>query len=159
MPRPRSTLALLVAAFLLLAYPAHGRSYSRGSHGSTHHSYSTSRHTRSSYGSGRPHASSGYHYRGTSSGRHSQISSTHHTSCYAYGAPRDSHGRIKRSEAAKHRFEKQTGYPHGRKGYVVDHIVPLSKRGKGDPGNMQWQTNEEAKAKDREKMRIQTRVA
>jgi hypothetical protein len=62
---------------------------------------------------------------------------------------RDSNGRIKRSEAAKEEFEKQTGYPHGRPGYVVDHIKPLGCGGADDPTNMQWQTTEEAKAKDK----------
>jgi hypothetical protein len=35
---------------------------------------------------------------------------------------RDANGRIERSEPAKHQFEVQNGYPHGRHGYVVDHI-------------------------------------
>ena len=42
-----------------------------------------------------------------------------------------------------------TGYPHGRKGYVVDHIVPLTCGGADAPANMQWQTKEEGKAKDK----------
>jgi hypothetical protein len=44
---------------------------------------------------------------------------------------------------------KSTGYPHGRKGYVVDHIVPLKRGGCDCPANMQWQTKAEAKAKDK----------
>jgi hypothetical protein len=43
----------------------------------------------------------------------------------------------------------QTGDPHGRPGYVIDHKVPLKRGGADDPSNMQWQTKEEAKAKDR----------
>jgi hypothetical protein len=62
---------------------------------------------------------------------------------------RDSHGRIKRSESAKHEFMRMTGYPHGRAGYVVDHIVPLKRDGCDCPSNMQWQTIQEAKAKDK----------
>lgn len=44
---------------------------------------------------------------------------------------------------------EMTGYPRGRPGYVVDHIVPLKRGGDDVPGNMQWQTVEQAKAKDR----------
>ena len=72
-----------------------------------------------------------------------------HRSSYAQGVKRDSHGHIARSEEAKKQFEKQTGYPHGRPGYVVDHIVPLKKGGADAPYNMQWQTKAEAKVKDR----------
>jgi len=64
-------------------------------------------------------------------------------------ALRDSNGRIKRSAAAKEAFERQTGYPHGRPGYVVDHIKPLACGGSDSPDNMQWQTVAEAKAKDK----------
>jgi len=44
---------------------------------------------------------------------------------------------------------KRTGYPHGRPGYVIDHIVPLACAGADAPSNMQWQTRSEAKAKDK----------
>ena len=42
----------------------------------------------------------------------------------------------------------QTGYPHGRPGYVVDHIIPLKRGGADEPWNMQWQTIAAGKAKD-----------
>jgi hypothetical protein len=61
---------------------------------------------------------------------------------------RDSRGRFVRSGAA-HRFMRQTAYPHGRPGYVVDHIIPLACGGRDDPSNMQWQTTAQARAKDR----------
>ncbi len=66
----------------------------------------------------------------------------------AVGVQRDSHGRIARSSKAKAEFRKQTGYAHGRPGYVIDHIIPLSRGGSDSPSNMQWQTKAEAKAKD-----------
>jgi hypothetical protein len=44
---------------------------------------------------------------------------------------------------------RQSGYPHGRKDYVVDHVVPLACGGADSPSNMQWQTKAEAKAKDK----------
>ena len=34
-------------------------------------------------------------------------------------------------------------------GYVVDHIEPLCAGGRDHPSNMQWQTREEAKKKDK----------
>ena len=71
------------------------------------------------------------------------------TSVSASGVARDSHGKIKRSETAKHAFMQTTGYPHGRPGYVVDHITPLKRGGCDCPSNMQWQTIQEAKAKDK----------
>jgi len=43
-----------------------------------------------------------------------------------------------------------TGKTKGRcPGYVVDHIKPLCAGGADHPSNMQWQTREEAKKKDR----------
>src|SRR5215510_2651961 len=58
-------------------------------------------------------------------------------------------GRIKRSSSARADFMRQTGYPKGRKGYVVDHIISLECGGADTPSNMQWQTVQEAKIKDR----------
>ena len=60
-----------------------------------------------------------------------------------------------RSGPAKRRFKRQqpcpsTGRSTGRcPGYVIDHIKPLKRGGADAPGNMQWQTKEAAKAKDR----------
>jgi hypothetical protein len=62
---------------------------------------------------------------------------------------RDGHGRIKRSAAARRTFERQSGYPKGRPGYVVDHIQPLACGGADVPSNMQWQTAAEGAAKDK----------
>lgn len=62
---------------------------------------------------------------------------------------RDSKGRIKRSSSATNKFKQQTGYPNGRPGYIIDHIIPLKRGGADSPENMQWQTIEEAKAKDK----------
>lgn len=62
---------------------------------------------------------------------------------------RDASGRILRSAEAKDAFKRQTGYPHGRPGYVIDHVVPLACGGADAPTNMQWQTKEAAAAKDK----------
>jgi hypothetical protein len=62
---------------------------------------------------------------------------------------RDEHGRIIRSTTARKEFMKRTGLSLGRPGYVVDHIVPLKKGGCDCPENMQWQTIDEARAKDK----------
>ena len=56
---------------------------------------------------------------------------------------------MQRSDAARHSFARQTGYPNGRLGYVIDHIVPLACGGADAPSNMQWQSIAEGKAKDR----------
>ena len=68
---------------------------------------------------------------------------------------RDWRGRYIRCSAARAAFEHDhpcpsTGEPRGAcPGYVVDHITPLKRGGADLPGNMQWQTVEQAKAKDK----------
>jgi hypothetical protein len=34
-------------------------------------------------------------------------------------------------------------------GYVIDHVVPLKRGGLDAPDNMQWQSREESKVKDK----------
>lgn len=63
--------------------------------------------------------------------------------------PRSADGRIQRSAAARHAFARQTGFPNGRPGYVIDHIKPLACGGADAPSNMQWQTIAAGKAKDK----------
>lgn len=71
--------------------------------------------------------------------------------CYSslHQIPRDDYGRIKRDRAAVVEFKRESGYPKGRPGYIIDHVIPLKRGGCDDPGNMQWQTVEDAKAKDK----------
>ena len=79
---------------------------------------------------------------------------THH-STYATGVARDSHGRIKRSPQARRDFQKSHPCPSTGKtsgacpGYVVDHVRPLKRGGADAPSNMQWQTVQAAKEKDK----------
>src|SRR5207237_5632129 len=53
--------------------------------------------------------------------------------------PRDNNGNIQRSAAARHAFARQTGYPNGRPGYVIDHIKPLARGGADAPSTLKWQ--------------------
>lgn len=68
---------------------------------------------------------------------------------------RNSTGRISRSPVAKYSFERSNPCPStgrtsgGCPGYVVDHVAPLKRGGADSPSNMQWQTKEAAKEKDR----------
>lgn len=69
--------------------------------------------------------------------------------------PRGSDGRIQRSSSARTAFEKSHPCPSTGKtsgacpGYVVDHVTPLKRGGADKPENMQWQTVEAARAKDK----------
>ena len=82
-------------------------------------------------------------------------SASHASSHRAVGVTRDRHGRIERSGKARDEFRKKrpcpsTGKTSGAcKGYVIDHVQALKHGGADDPSNMQWQTKEAAKAKDK----------
>jgi len=54
-----------------------------------------------------------------------------------------------RSSYQVKKFKRLTGYPNGRKGYVVDHKCSLFNGGIDKPSNMQWQTILDSKAKDK----------
>lgn len=54
-----------------------------------------------------------------------------------------------RSTSVKRQFDREQGYPNGRKGYIVDHICALARGGLDVTSNMQYQTPEESKAKDK----------
>lgn len=152
-----------------------GGSHSSGSHSGSSHgggSHSKSSHSSGSHSSG-SHSSgkhnSGSHRSGSRSGsshtshaksqsprsQHDAPQTTHHNSRYAQGVKRDSHGKIARSQTAKNDFKKShpcpsTGQSSGAcKGYVIDHVVALKHGGADAPSNMQWQTKEAAKQKDK----------
>ena len=121
----RIAVALLIATALLLALPSTA-SASKSSGHSAHAASSKS-----------------------SSAKHTSTKPRETSPSRAVAVPRDSHGHIKRSEATKAAFNQQTGYTNGRPGYVIDHIKPLACGGPDAPSNMQWQTIEAAKAKDK----------
>ena len=85
----------------------------------------------------------------------SHTSGAHESRTAAAGVERDSRGKIKRDPAQRRAFEAKhpcpsTGRTSGAcPGYVVDHLVPLKRGGKDAPSNMQWQTQQAAKSKDR----------
>ena len=142
----RSAAILLAVVAIALAGHAGGSHYSGGHNSGGYHSgnRSSSRHSDNFHGRSRAFGSS--EHGAYASGSYRDAIARSHA---AAGVQRDSHGRIKRSEEAKREFMRQTGYPHGRPGYVVDHIIPLKRGGADSPSNMQWQTIEEAKAKDK----------
>lgn len=121
---------VLLVAFGLFSFPS--PSFARGGH------HSSSSHVRISAGTTRPYSSR-----------------SHHLSIYAQGVKRSRSGRIARSTKVKDEFKHSHPCPStGRStgacpGYVIDHVVPLKRGGADSVENMQWQTKEEARAKDK----------
>jgi hypothetical protein len=60
---------------------------------------------------------------------------------------RGARGNVIRSAARRRQFLKLMGYPQGRPGYVVDHIIPLACGGCDLPSNMALLTEAEWRAK------------
>ena len=92
---------------------------------------------------------------GATSTRSQHASQGHSRTQSAPGVQRDTQGRIKRSSVAKHAFKHSHPCPSTGKGsgtcpgYVIDHVHPLKRGGPDAPENMQWQTVQDAKIKDR----------
>lgn len=129
-------IVMSVSVFLMVASLAEACGGHRGSghvsahRGGSHHGQTLSH----AHGSAWHHLSSG------------KPQAHHATSCPT--CARDAHGRIKRSRQTREAFRRQTGYPHGRPGDVIDHIVPLKRGGSDSTANRPWHTNEEAKHKE-----------
>lgn len=151
MPKRWKIAILLLAAALAPSLEAKGS----GSYSGTRSSSGVRSSARSprisgglgrSYGGSRTRSSSPR----ISSGTRSSSGSTRCSSC-----SRNSAGRIARSPQAKREFQHSNPCPStgrtsgGCPGYVVDHVTPLKRGGADAPGNMQWQTTDAAKAKDR----------
>jgi TPR repeat protein len=58
---------------------------------------------------------------------------------------KDPTGRIVRSTEARRDFMKATGFPNGKPGYVITHLVPRSGGGCDCRENLQWQSVGEAR--------------
>lgn len=54
-----------------------------------------------------------------------------------------------RKRSVAHKFEKLMGFPHGRPGYIIDHICALANGGLDIIENMQYQTYKESRRKDK----------
>lgn len=65
------------------------------------------------------------------------------------GASAGAPPRVKRSSSVRRRFARDTPCPYAAGDCIADHIVPLKRGGADAPHNMQWQTREAARAKDR----------
>ena len=141
MTRPLAAILLLCA--FALAPTLRAQHHSSGGH--SHSSKSTTHSSKSKSGKGTAVSHTHHYHKGYVAEGYAPHSSV----------TRDSHGKIKRSRAARDAFERQSPCPSTGKtsgacrGYVVDHARPLECGGADAPANMQWQTVAAAKAKDK----------
>jgi hypothetical protein len=139
--------AISAIALSCVAIPDHASAKGKGHSSGTGAGHSNARHS--------PRSSTPSSTRSTTSRALGGNHSPRPGSKAAPGIKRDSHGRIKRSASAKSDFKKQHPCPATGKaagscpGYVVDHIKPLKRGGADRPSNMQWQTKEAARQKDK----------
>jgi hypothetical protein len=137
------------------AYSSLPRSYGHGVHSRTYATRSYARRTYQLTRSHRPHSQAYSSDQRTHFSRGLRKQPYHGaTRPYAISGTRDHRGRLKRNAGAKHQFMRQTGHPGGWPGHVVDHRIPLACGGSDTPSNMQWQTTDGAKAKDRIERRL-----
>lgn len=152
----RTLQAIILAAALAIAAPVDARgsgSYHGGGHSGGGHS-GGGHHGSSSSAKSYPGA---HGARSTTSSSRSlgAWSTSSHASRAAAGVPRDSVGRAKRDPHQRAAFMKSNPCPSTGKrsgacpGYVVDHVQPLKRGGPDRPSNMQWQTKEAARQKDK----------
>jgi hypothetical protein len=146
----RKALVVLAAVLVWLLLVGSGVALARSHSSSGTHSHSSGHHSATSGSS----SHGGSHSHKESSSSHKSTSKKHEKSYCTTCSP-DSHGKIKRSPEAKHRFQQSHSCPSTGKtsgkcpGYVIDHVKPLACGGVDDPSNMQWQTTAGAKAKDK----------
>lgn len=147
------SVAIAVAMPTMVEARGGGRSSSGHSHASSHGTRSGGHHATSTRSHGTRSAT---HFRkATGSTTASSHRSTGHRANRAVGVERDAQGKIKRTSAARTAFKKQNPCPAtGKKsgacpGYVIDHRVALKRGGRDAPSNMQWQTRQAAREKDR----------
>jgi hypothetical protein len=141
-------LAIALTALLFATSFAHGRGGHSSSHSGTSHS---SRASSGTYSSSHRSAALTSH-RTTSATRRASATTSSRSSA---GVKRDAKGRIARSQLAKSDFKREHPCPSTGKsggacpGYVIDHVKPLKRGGEDKPSNMQWQTKQAAKEKDK----------
>jgi hypothetical protein len=61
---------------------------------------------------------------------------------------KDKSNRVIQSTSARREFLVKSGYPKGRIGHVIDHIVPIEKGGADVVGNLYWASYKEAREKE-----------